>query len=269
MHAYVINLARSPDRRAHIVAELQRTGLTYEFIDAVDGRNLDLDDTTLVDPVLIARYSFPAGTAGCSLSHLSAYKKILADGFEHALILEDDIALPTDLNELAEDLASHMTGAEVALLNYASCPPGPLRIGSMGSVELSSSRLFALPIDVRQLVNSGAYVITREACERTIEHLLPIRAAADDWHFFYDQGFFDRIRCVLPQPVPKSPQFESTIGLYSLGTGFKARLVGPLVRHKIPGIHQALTYRRQRIMRSWDRIEVVDQPFVEKPSRLG
>src|ERR1700722_18799012 len=116
MHAYVINLARSPDRRAHIVAELQRTGLTYEFIDAVDGRNLDLDDTTLVDPVLIARYSFPAGTAGCSLSHLSAYKKILADGFEHALILEDDIALPTDLNELAEDLASHMTGAEVALL---------------------------------------------------------------------------------------------------------------------------------------------------------
>jgi glycosyl transferase family 25 len=269
MHAYVINLARSPDRRAHIVAELQHTHLSYEFIDAVDGRSLDLDDTTLVDPALIARYSFPAGTAGCALSHLSAYKKIIEDGFDRALILEDDIALPADLNELAEDLASRMTGAEVALLNYASYPPGPLRISSEGSVELSSSRQFALPIDSRQLVNSGAYVLTREACERAIEQLMPIRAAADDWHFFFNQGFVDRIRCVLPQPVPKSPQFESTIGLYSLGNGLKARLVGPLVRHKIPGLHQALTYRRQRIMRHWDRTEVVDQPFVEKPSRLG
>ena len=269
MHAYVINLARSPDRRAHIVAELQRTKLSYEFIAAVDGRNLDLDDTALVDPVLIERYSFPAGTAGCSLSHLSTFKKILEDGVDRALILEDDIALPADLDELVEDVASYMTGAEVALLNYASCPPGPLRISSEGAVELSSARQFALPIDVRQIVNSGAYVITREACERAIEHLLPIRAAADDWYFFYNEGLFDRIRCVLPQPVPKSPQFESTIGLYSLGNGFKARLVGPLVRHKIPGLHQALTYRRQRIMRHWDRTEVVDQPFVEKPSRLG
>ena len=269
MHAYVINLARSPDRRVHIVAELQRTGLTYEFVDAVDGRNLDLDDTALIDPVLIARYAFPAGTAGCSLSHLTTFKKIVEDGLDRALILEDDIALPADLNELVEDIAEHMTGAEVALLNYASCPPGPLRISSHGAIQLSSSRQFALPIDLRQLVNSGAYVITREACERAIEGLLPIRAAADDWHFFFDQGFFDRIRCVLPQPVPKSPQFESTIGLYSLGNGLKARLVGPLVRHKIPGLHQALTYRRQRIMRHWDRAEMVDQPFVEKPSRLG
>lgn len=116
MHAYVINLARSPDRRAHIIAELERTQLSYEFIDAIDGRTLDLDDTALIDPVLIARYSFPAGTAGCSLSHVSTHKKILEDGFDRALILEDDIALPADLNELADELASHMTGAEVALL---------------------------------------------------------------------------------------------------------------------------------------------------------
>jgi glycosyl transferase, family 25 len=269
MHAYVINLARSPDRRAHIVAELQRTGLTYEIIPAVDGRTLDLDDTTLIDPLLASRSPFVAGAAGCALSHFYAYQKIIEDGRDRALILEDDVRLPADLSDLAAEVAGHLTGTEVALLNYSSCPPGPLGIASDGSLDLQSSRLLALPIDVRQLVNAGAYVITRDACERMVERLLPIRIPADGWQLFYEEGILDRVRCVLPQPVAKSPKFESTIGLYSLGNGVKARLVGPLVRHKIPLLHQAIRYRRQRIMRNWDRAEVVDRPFVEKPSRIA
>ncbi len=269
MHAYVINMARSVDRRAHIVAELQRTGMSYEVIPAVDGRDLDLEDTTLVDPSLVSRSPFVAGTAGCALSHLHTYRKIVEDGRERALVLEDDVLLPDDLEDLAHDVAGHLTGAEAALLNYASYPPGPLGISAEGSLDLPSSRLLALPIDIRQLVNSGAYVITREACERLVDQLLPIRVHADDWRFFYEEGLVDRVRCVVPQPVPKCPKFESTIGLYSLGNGVKARLVGPLVRHRIPILHQAILYRRQRIMRHWDRAEVVDQPFIEKPSRIA
>jgi glycosyl transferase, family 25 len=269
MHAYAINLARSSDRRAHIVAELQRTRLEYEMIEAVDGRTLDLDDSALIDPVLASRSPFVAGTAGCALSHFNTYKKIIQDGHDRALILEDDVRLPTNVNDFAEEVARQLTGAEVALLNYGGCPPGPLGISSEGSVDLPSSRLLALPIDVGQLVNAGAYVITRDACARLIEHLLPIRARADDWKFFYEEGFVDRVRCVLPQPVPKSPHFQSTIGLYSLGDGVKARLVGPLVRHKIPVLHQAILRRRRRIMRNWDRAEIVDQPFIERPSRIA
>lgn len=268
MDAYIINLERSPDRRAHITDEVRRTGVTYEIVRAVDGRTLNLDDPALVDPLLASRCPFPAGAAGCALSHLSAYRKMLDDGRDHALILEDDVELPTDLNELAEEVATHLTGAEAALLNFGSYPPGPLRIGVQGSVELDSSRLLALPIDARQLVNAGAYLITSRAAARMLENLLPIRATADDWRFFYEQGMFDRIRCVVPQPVAKSPKFESTIGMYSLGTGIKARVAAPLVRHKIPVLHQAIRRRRQRIIRKWDQAEVVDVPFLEKPSRL-
>jgi glycosyl transferase family 25 len=269
MHTYVINLDRSPDRRSHITAELERTGLDYEIVPAVDGRNLDLADSAVVDPSLASRCPFPAGAAGCALSHLAAYQKMLDDSRDRALILEDDVTLPIDLNDLVDDVAGHLTGAEVALLNFGSYPPGPLRIGVEGSVDLPSSRLLALPIDARQLVNAGAYVITRQASVRMLDHVLPIRVTADDWRFFYEQGILDRIRCVLPQPVFKSPKFGSTIGIYSLGGGVKARLAGPFVRHKIPLVHQAILYRRQRIMRDWDRAEVVDLPFLEKPSRLG
>ena len=203
------------------------------------------------------------------MSHLHIYQKILEDDEDRALVLEDDVILPADLSDLAEAVADHLTGAEVALLDYSCYPPGPLKMSSHDSVELSSSRLLALPIDARQLANTGAYVITRQACERMIEHLLPIRAPADGWQFYYEQGLLDRVRCVLPSTVPKNPNFESTIGIYSLGNGIKARLLGPLVRRKIPLLHQAIIYRRQRIMRQWDRTEVINTPFIEKPSRLG
>jgi glycosyl transferase family 25 len=267
MHAYVINLARSVDRRAHITAELRKAGLDYEIITAVDGRDLELDDPTVIDSSLLARNSFPAGTAGCALSHLSVYQKIVADGLDEALILEDDVTLPADLGAIADAVASHLTGAEVALLNYGS--PDTLKMSLEGSVDLPSSRLLALPVDVSQLVNAAAYVITREACERMNERGMPVRANADDWRFFYKDGILDRVRCVLPLTVVKSPKFESTIGLYSLGNGVKGRLVAPFVRHKIPLLRQVVLYRRQRILRQWDRSEIVDMPFIEKPSRLG
>ncbi|MBV9384292.1 MAG: glycosyltransferase family 25 protein [Streptosporangiaceae bacterium] len=267
MHAYVINLARSHDRRAHITAELRKTGLDYQIIPAVDGRDLDIHDPTVIDPSLLARNSFPAGTAGCALSHLRAYQKMIADGLDEALILEDDVSLPDDLGALVDAVAGHLTGAEVALLNYGS--PDTCKMSPEGSVDLPSSRLLALPIDVSQLANAAAYVITREACMRMSERALPLRANADEWRFFYKEGILDRVRCVLPPAVVKNPKFESTIGLYSLGNGMKARLMGPFVRHNIPLLRQLILYRRQRILRQWDRSEIVDMPFIEKPSRLG
>jgi hypothetical protein len=186
---------------------------------------------------------------------------------DEALILEDDVILPADIGTLVDAVAGHLTGAEVALLNWGSSDI--CKISLEGSVDLPSSRRLVLPIDIRQLVNAGAYVITREACKRMIESGLPVRANADDWQFFYKEGILDRVRCVLPLAVVKNPKFESTIGLYSLGNGLKGRLVKPLVHHKIPLLHQMILYRRQRILRRWDRSEIVDTPFIEKPSRLG
>lgn len=267
MRVFVINLARSPERREHITAELQKTGLDHEIVTAVDGRDLNLDDRTIIAPELLAKNDFPAGTAGCALSHLRVYRKIIADGWDKALVLEDDVRLPADLASVVESVSPHLTGAEVVLLNYGS--PGVCKMGREGSVALAHSRLLALPLDLTHLVNAAAYVITREACERMVEGVLPLRANADDWRFFYDEGILDRVRCVLPMPVNKTAEFESTIGLYSLGAGVGSRLVAPLVRHRIPLLHQAILYRRQRILRQWGRSEVVDAPFRQKPSRLG
>jgi glycosyl transferase, family 25 len=266
VHAYVVNLARSVDRRTHMTAELKKTGLDYEFITAVEGRDLDLGDPDIVDPSLPAWTKTLATTAGAALSHLIAFRKIIEEGLDEALVLEDDVILPADLGSLADAVADQLAGAEVALLSIDSLHP--CKVTREGSVHLPSSRLLALPIDVYQPRSGGAYIITREACERMIKCMPPVQRNIDDWWFHYREGVLDRVRCVVPIPVLKNPKLVSTMGSYSLGNGLRARLVWPLVRRKIPLLHQALSYRRQRIYRQWSRSEIVDMPFIEKPSRL-
>lgn len=266
MHAYVINLARSSDRRAHIAAELKKTGLDYEIVTAVDGRDLDLRDQTIVDPSLRYWTQFLPGTAGAALSHLSAYRKIIADGLAEALVLEDDVTLPADLGSLADVVTDQLTGAEVALLSYGSW--GSCKLSREGLIHLPSSRLLALPIEIRLVNSAGAYIITREACERMVKCAPPVRVNPDDWWFFYREGLLDRVRCVMPLPVLKSPKLTSTLGSYSLGNSIGGRLARPLLRHKIPIVHQVLSYRRQRIYRQWSQAELAEMPFIEKPSRL-
>ena len=211
-------------------------------------------------------FQFSAGSAGAALSHLSVYQRILTDGLDNALVLEDDVLVPADLNNLADAVAEHLTGAEIALLNFHSSEP--CRMGRMGAVSLTSGRFLALPIDISQPQSGAAYVITREACERMVKRAVPIRVLADSWWHFFREGQIDRVRCVVPLAVDKSPRFASSIGTYGVGDGLKARLVGPLVRGNFPGLRQALAYRRRRILRQWGRSEMVRAPFVEMPSRL-
>ena len=274
MYAFAINLARSLDRRAHITAELDLSGLDYELVPAVDGRALDLDDLNLVDPALVQRFggeegapsTLLAGSVGCALSHLQVYRDIIDRGLDHALVVEEDVILPDGLAVVADSVAEYLTGAEVVLLSYDS--PTPCRMSTAGAVLLPSGHHLALPIDIGQPRSAAAYVITREACERLAKTLVPIRVQADGWWLYYREGILDRVRCVTPMPVVKNPKLTSTIGSYSLADGMKAHLGTWLLRQRIPFLHQALSFRRERIYRRWGRSELVDVPFVERASRL-
>jgi glycosyl transferase, family 25 len=269
VHAYVINLARSADRRSHIIAELNSIGIEYEIVAGIDGQSVDLNDRAKIDPAFLD-VEYPSGAAGCALSHLSVYQKIIADGLDQALVLEDDVTLPADLVSLSNAVARQLTGAEVALLNFDS--PELIMMSSEGAVDLPLSRLLALPIDISQPRSAAAYIITREACERMVKSAMPVRVLADSWWHFYREGALDRVRCIEPLSVRKSPEFASTIGFYSLRDGLRARffqpLLQPLLRRKIPLVKQALSYRRERIHRNFIRSELVTAPFVEKPSRI-
>ncbi len=268
MRAYIINLARSPERRAHMIAQLEKSGIDYEIVEAVDGRDLDMNNPQTI-AALAPSYRksswFLPTRAGCALSHLSVYRKIVADGPEHALILEDDVTVPADLSILLDALAEHLVGAEVALLSFDSTDT--CKLSRRDSTELPSARQLVLPIDVNQPVSAAAYVVTLEACKRMDETRLPIRAKADDWGYFYNEGVLDRLRCVVPLAVTKTPDFASTMGYYS-EKSLKGRLLGLIARYDLRPLQRAVAYRRRWIWRKYTRVEFVDERSTEIPSKL-
>jgi glycosyl transferase, family 25 len=266
MYAYVVNLDRSPDRRAHMIAELKKTGLDHEFVPACDGRDLDLTDPSVILPELLTKSPFPASHGATVLSHIRCYERMIAQGRDTALVLEDDILLPADLNALTDAVAAHLTGSEVALLSFTNTDP--VKVAREGAVELPRGRTLVRPIDLRRLTSGGAYVITREACERMVKFLVPVRACADEWEYFYHEGLLDRVRCVVPSTVSGANQFHSMQGSYTLGNGLKSRLLWPIVKLQLPVVQQVLIYRRRRIGDRSRRHEIVDIPFKERPSRL-
>jgi glycosyl transferase family 25 len=250
-----------------MAAELKKTGMDYEFVSAVDGRDLDISDPKLVSlDELSTKSQFPANTAGTVLSHLRCYERMIAEGRDTALVLEDDVILPADVDSLADSVAGQLTGAEVALLSFDSMDP--LKISREGAVQVFGDRMLALPIDAYQPASGGAYIITREACERLIKFSLPIRTNPDHWHYFYQEGAIDRVRCVVPLSVRKAAKLSSTQGSYALGNGLRFRLLWPIVKLELPVLHQILVFRRQRIQNRFAQWEIVDMPFIEKPSRL-
>jgi glycosyl transferase family 25 len=77
---YVLNLKRSPERRAFMTEGLTSAGIAPEFVAAVDGRarrlphhpRLSMAETALI------------------LSHRKAWRRLLAGAAEYAVVLEDD-----------------------------------------------------------------------------------------------------------------------------------------------------------------------------------
>ena len=266
---YVINLARSSQRRAHMEAQLEKARAPYEIVTAVDARDLDLSDVDLVAPHVLDRSSFRPGAVGCALSHLLVYRTVLESGFDRALVLEDDLLLPPDLAELTGGVAEEMSGAEVVLLNFHG--DGRVQLMREGSRSVPSSRVLAHPVGLHGLTSAGAYLITSEACARMIEIALPVRAHPDDWEFFVREQALDRVRCVVPMAVTNSPKFRTTIDFHEPGS-WQFRVRDRVSRMRAPLLQRVLAARRLREYdkRGWaGRAELVDLPCSLSPGQLS
>lgn len=100
---YVINLDRRPNRWAAMSAQLERLDIEAERIAAVDGRLIARQDAWEAETNgnATCRILTPA-EEGCLLSHGKAMSAFLGTGASHALILEDDVELATDLRAALE-----------------------------------------------------------------------------------------------------------------------------------------------------------------------
>jgi len=70
-HTYYINLTERPDRKAHIIQELQKVGIN--------------------NPERFNAIKHESGAIGCSMSHLKCLENAKQQNWDHVLIVEDDI----------------------------------------------------------------------------------------------------------------------------------------------------------------------------------
>ena len=167
------------------------------------------------------------------------------------------MVLPTTISDTAARTAAHMHDSEVVLLYFRGF--GTCRFSARDVVELEAETQLAYPIDVHQPLTATAYLITREACRRLAQAIVPVRVAADNWGYFYELGALDALRCVIPRPVTVRKDFKSTID-YGGAESMRMRATSFVVRHKLIPFFQLLTLNRYLIERRMSRARIVPDP---------
>ncbi|WP_349609583.1 glycosyltransferase family 25 protein [Cupriavidus sp. DF5525] len=192
--AYVINLASAQPRRQRISGQLERLGVPFQVFPAVDGRALPEDEVARRYDAAAAAVSYrpmSRGEVGCALSHLGVYRKVLDDGAEFALVLEDDALLGDDLPAVLADLQQHLDPArpDVVLLSHID------KYTRWGTRQLGSDR--KLVRRYGEWWRAHGYVVTRAAAQRLLDGLQPLWCAADYWSAFEKRGLVS-VRAVVP-----------------------------------------------------------------------
>ncbi|WP_093036403.1 glycosyltransferase family 25 protein [Roseovarius azorensis] len=144
-HAFVLHLARATARRDNAHALLAACGLAGEIWSAVDGAAMSSTDLAVtVGADLFAPaypFSLRAGEIGCFLSHRQIWAEIVRRNLDYGLILEDDVALDTEIFGHALSLAvTHIAAlGYIQLQNRMPHQRGNLidtRAGSMLSIPV-------------------------------------------------------------------------------------------------------------------------------------
>lgn len=104
---FVISLPESLDRRAAMTAQMERLGLPFSFIDAVDGRKMRVIEQPGYDAIKRIRFfglHLKGGEWGCLLSHKKIYEKIVQDNLPAAVIFEDDALIDENFPAILDDI---------------------------------------------------------------------------------------------------------------------------------------------------------------------
>lgn len=191
MHTFIINLDSSTERRATIAKQCETAGIPYQFIPAVNGKQLSQKEIS--QHTRSVNYAFKPGEIGCALSHLKIYQKIVNENIAQALILEDDALLTEQLPEVLSSPAMQLPVDKpvVVLLSQVN-----KFVNKVVAPITPTTGLYP----VYSATTSHAYVINLEAARRLLKLLYPVWMAADKWCLFEEHGAF-RLLAVYPAPV--------------------------------------------------------------------
>lgn len=160
LKTWVINLDRAPDRLQRISVQLQRLGLRWTRLPAVDARALRQDQSAALDtPAYRRKHGMEplAGELGCYLSHVEVMRAFLASAASCALVLEDDVILTDSLPAVLRGLLAHPRRWDMVKLSAVhSGTPQPV-------LELAPGHHLAVMLS--RCTGASAYFVNRHAAQ--------------------------------------------------------------------------------------------------------
>jgi len=199
MKIYCINLNRSIDRKNFQIAQAKRLGLEIEFIQAVDFKTLD--ENTLIEAAQHWTRPIVGKDVGCFHSHQKAWEKV-AENFEPALIIEDDIVFSNSLPEVLSVLSKQPFPLNrVYDLEYAPRKHVINRTPLWEKEEIVATRMWI------NKNGAGSYVLTPEVAKRLrreSEHYVMV----DSW--LWTRPWIDQVQ-IEPCPCSQLRDIEDTL----------------------------------------------------------
>ena len=176
---FVISLARAAERRADMVRRLDAADVRYEIVDAVDGATLDLSQLKeRIKPGLLSEKAdrvadtLNSGAIGCYLSHYRVWERMVREGVECALVLEDDVEWSGDFFQVVREVVASEWHWEIVNLSTAQ----PSKIVKVLGV-VGDNRKFGL--SSRSRATAAAYLISLSGAKKLLSYCREIRGAID------------------------------------------------------------------------------------------
>lgn len=251
---FLISHPNFGERYRYIVRHVSEVSkLPWEVV-GVDGRELAREPEF---SARVAGSNLSPGAIGCALAHRRAYERMQETGLSAAMVVEDDVQLPENIDQIARELANRIRPGEVIQLHNPMI--GKSRFSRRNADQVLGMRLI-YPMSPRSIRSASAYIITLQAAKRIFDLNNKPKFDADHWDAFYDSGCVSSYRILHPSPCRWVP-FESVIGYISSDSGLGA------VKNAVTNLPlgEALKRLRRRFI-FWKRLRNV--VLVDDPSPL-
>ncbi len=214
----VVNLERSKDRWAVMQSELQRFGVAYERVEAVDGYALSPEEMESIVPPLnsLAKIDFAGclfpGEVGCFLSHRKCWKRLVDSAENWGLILEDDIELSDHAREYITSEDWIPAGVDLVQLHLLPLKGGPCVKIRRNYIELRTGRRLVQQVKPGSLGTQG-YFISKNAAAKALALSERLPAPVDDFLFQLEMPFQKQVSVwrLLPAVIQERVECKSTI----------------------------------------------------------
>jgi glycosyl transferase family 25 len=227
MQIFVINLEKDRERRDSIKRQLDHLQLPFDFFSGVYGKTIPADQLKACYCEAMAmrtRYrKLTASEIGCALSHIGVYREIVKRNIPCALILEDDVTVPSLLRDALDALEKTITAKKpsVILLSAIEGAKARRELG-VGNLQISAFTTGYL---------THAYVITQFGARALLKALFPVKDVADCWKRLHRHRVVD-ISVVSPPLVTQNrAQFGSST-TEEIRASFKGRSVADIAVFK-------------------------------------